>query len=283
MIQTAEALASARRRLTSVPQANPELEARLLLAEVLDKPPTHLLAWPEKALTDAQAERYERLLRRRLGGEPIAYITGEREFWSLPLEVTPDTLIPRPETEQLVELALQHIPPRAKWRIADLGTGSGAIAAAIASERSGCRVVATDLSAAALAVAKRNFERLGLTHITTVQGSWFEALHDAPPFDLILTNPPYISRHDPHLRQGDLPSEPALALVAGGDGLDAIRIIARQAPCHLAKDGRLMLEHGFDQGSAARRLLVEAGFSETSTHRDLAGNERITTGLCPSR
>jgi len=281
MTRIAEALASARKRLAVLPHAESELEATLLLSRALEKPRTHLLAWPDKPLMSGQTERYEALLQRRLAGEPIAHITGEREFWSLLLEVTPDTLIPRPETELLVELALERIPRNAAFRIADLGTGSGAIAAAIGYERPACHIHATDLSAAALVVARRNFERLGLKNIVTAQGSWCEALDPTAPFDLIVSNPPYIAEHDAHLTQGDLPREPRRALAAGADGLEAIRVIIADAPRHLVAGGILMLEHGFDQGPDVRRMLADAGFTGVATHRDLGGRERATLAVCP--
>ena len=275
------ALARAARRLAALDETDPRLEAELLLAHLLERPRSHLHAWPGNPLPEQQETAYHALVERRLAGEPLAYLTGEREFWSLSLRVTPDTLVPRPDTELLVELALELIPPRASWRIADLGTGSGAIAAAVAHERPACRVIATDRSAAALAVARDNFERLGLGTVECLQGDWLEPLAGRPPSDLILSNPPYVAAADPHLQTPELQHEPLSALVAGDDGLSAIRRIAEQAPAHLRAGGRLLLEHGFQQGAAVRRILRQAGFGQIGTHRDLAGNERVTAGRIP--
>ncbi|WP_051302659.1 peptide chain release factor N(5)-glutamine methyltransferase [Sedimenticola selenatireducens] len=259
----------------------PQLEAQVLLAHVLQTPRSHLYAWPEQPLNAAQRIAFLTLLERRQQGEPVAYLTGQREFWSLSLRVTPDTLIPRPETELLVEQALALLDPGGDARVADLGTGSGAIAAAIASERPRARLLATDISAAALAVAADNFRRLGLRRIETRQGNWCSALHPGERFDLILSNPPYVAEGDPHLLRDGLPWEPATALSSGADGLDDIRRLIGGAPDHLAADGWLLIEHGLDQGSAVRRLFDQAGYLETSTHQDLAAHDRLTRGKRP--
>jgi release factor glutamine methyltransferase len=208
----------------------------------------------------------------------MAYITGSREFWSLNLEVTPDTLIPRPETETLVEKALEYIPQDQTMLIADLGTGSGAVAAAIASERPICEVVATDLSPDAIQVAQRNFSRLGFNNIKSLLGNWFDALPSEAKFDLIVSNPPYIAEGDGHLAHNGLPWEPQKALRSGDDGLDDINIIVKEAPKHLISNGRLILEHGFDQGDQVRLLLKQAGFSAINTTQDLSGHDRVSTG-----
>ncbi|RLJ16982.1 peptide chain release factor N(5)-glutamine methyltransferase [bacterium endosymbiont of Escarpia laminata] len=276
--QTLEEAASI---LGAQPDGSSQLEAAALLCHLLEKPRSYLYAWPEKMLDSAQYQAYQALLQRRRRGEPIAYITGRREFWSLELEVTPDTLIPRPDTELLVELALTHLPQKGPCRIADLGTGSGAIALAIASERPDCGIHATDRSSAALAVARKNGEKLGFDNMHFHQGSWFEALPGHDRFRLILSNPPYIPNDDPHLAQGDLPSEPQEALAAGPDGLNDIRKIATGAHNHLQPGGWLLLEHGFDQAAAVRELLRGAGLTEVQSHRDLAGHERITEGRLP--
>ncbi len=276
--QTLEEAASI---LGAQPDDSSQLEAAVLLCHLLEKPRSHLYAWPEKMLDSAQYQAYQALLQRRRRGEPIAHITGRREFWSLELEVTPDTLIPRPDTELLVELALTHMPQKSHCRIADLGTGSGAIALAIASERPDCEIHATDRSSAALAVARKNGEKLGFNNVHFHLGSWLEALPGHDRFRLILSNPPYIPNDDPHLAQGDLSSEPREALAAGPDGLDDIREIVSAARGYLQPGGWLLLEHGFDQAAAVRVLLQEAGLSEVQSHRDLAGHERVTEGRLP--
>jgi release factor glutamine methyltransferase len=214
---------------------------------------------------------------RRAAGEPLAYLTGRREFWSLDLAVTPDVLIPRPETELLVELALQRIPRNVKVDIADLGTGSGAIALALAHERPLTRVLATDASAATLTVARDNAARLRNGNIEFAQGDWCAALGNRK-FDLIVSNPPYIADKDAHLQQGDLRFEPRAALASGADGLDAIRVIVHGAPAHLKPGAWLMFEHGHEQGLAVRDLLEKSGFVEVFTERDLEGRERVTGG-----
>lgn len=260
---------------------NPRLEAEILLAHVLDRPRTWLRAWPQHAPTAMQCARFKTLLTRRIAGEPIAYLTGERDFWDMTLRVTPDTLIPRPETELLVELALERIPADADWRIADLGTGSGAIALALARERPACHLIATDISRAALAVARGNAERLGIANIEFRHGSWLTPLSDER-FQLIASNPPYIHPDDPHLRRGDLRFEPAGALGAAPDGLADIRTIAREAADHLPPGGWLLLEHGYDQGAAVRGILANQGYREPTTVTDLGGHERVSLGRRPA-
>ncbi len=282
MITVSQALRQAANQLSCLPDSDPRLEAEVLLASVLGKPRTYLFTWPERELTVAQHVQLDELIERRLRGEPIAYLTGRREFWSLELAITPATLIPRPETELLVEQALELIPIYAEWRIADLGTGSGAIAAALASARPGCSITATDASADALTVAKKNFRKLGFGNITTACGIWYTALAREERFDLIVSNPPYVAEDDPHLQQGDLPHEPRNALAAGPDGLDDLRQIVAEAPRHLAPGGWLLVEHGYEQGAEVRRLLQATGFMEIATHRDLAGLERVSAGRLPT-
>ena len=261
----------------SIPGETPRLDAEVLLACVLDKPRSHLLAWPEKQPSAEQQARFHALVDRRIAGEPVAHLVGQREFWSLPLAVTPDTLIPRPETETLVACALEALPVNSHADIADLGTGSGAIALAIAHERPGSRLLATDSSAAALEVAAANARRLGLDNIEFVNGSWCEALGDRQ-FDLIVSNPPYIPEADPHLGRGDVRFEPRTALAAGSDGLDDLRRIAGCAYAHLRKNARLMLEHGFYQAEPVRRILEENGYRDITGYRDMAGQPRVTAG-----
>lgn len=275
----AELLHRAGRRLIGTSDS-PRLDAELLLAHALDRPRSYLYTWSEHRPEANRLTLYLELIERRRRGEPVAYLTGRREFWSLELEVTPDTLIPRPETELLVELALVHLPLDVSADVADLGTGSGAIALAIAHERPRVRLTATDVSTSALAVAERNARRLGLSNIQFMAGDWCAALPDRP-FDLIVSNPPYIAVSSDHPRRGDLRFEPRSALVAGGAGLAALRAIIDQAPSHLNVDGWLLLEHGFDQGEAVAALLRERGFTEVATHRDPAGHDRVAMGRWP--
>jgi release factor glutamine methyltransferase len=274
----ADVLTETAKAFAALPDIHPRLEAEVLLAHVLEKPRSYLLAWPEQTLTREQQEQFQELAARRRKGEPIAYLIGRREFWSLDLLVTPAVLIPRPETELLVERALQRIPQSGEYRIADLGCGSGAVAAAIATERPRCRITATDLSNEGLKVAHSNFRRLRLDNIKTATGEWCAALPLETRYDLIVSNPPYVAEDDPYLFKGDLPWEPQQALRSGPDGLDDIRRIISEAPAHLAAGGWLLLEHGFEQGQAVRALLTEGGFSQINTYRDLAGHERVSEG-----
>ena len=258
------------------------VDAQVLLAHVLGVNRAWLAAHATDALPREQADAFFALAKRRREGEPVAYLTGRREFHSLDLEVTPAVLIPRPETETLVECALERLPPGRPLAVADLGTGSGAIALAIASERPLARVLAVDASPDALAVASRNAERLGIANVAFAQGDWYGALPpDAGPFDLIAANPPYVASGDEHLDQGDLRFEPPHALVAGGDGLDALRTIVSGAPSHLVPGGWLVVEHGYDQSEAVRALFGQAGFEAIEARRDLAGIPRIVAGRRP--
>ena len=272
-----EALLAASAKINQLPDVSAKLEAEILLAYILEKPRSFLHTWPERSLEPHLLDQYQTLVQRRCRGEPIAYITGQREFWGLPLTVSSATLIPRPETERLVELALEKIPTDESWYIADLGTGSGALALALASERPLCQIVGTDISAAALAVAKENGKRLNLTNVRFIQGRWFEPLKDRH-FDLVLSNPPYVASNDPHLQEGDLRFEPRQALSAGPDGLNAIREIITSAKTHLKPGAWLMLEHGYDQGDNVITLFEESGFSHVFCHRDYAARERATVG-----
>lgn len=250
------------------------LDAEVLLAHALDRPRSHLLAWPDKVPDRAERERFATLLARRGNGEPVAYLTGQREFWSLALAVTPDTLIPRPETEILVAQALAVTPADARVDIADLGTGSGAIALALAHERPRARILATDRSAAALAVARANALRLGIDNVEFTAGDWCQAL-GARRFDLVVSNPPYIAAEDPHLARGDVRFEPRDALAAGRDGMAALTAIARCARQHLRDDGWLLLEHGYDQQAATAQLLQALGYRELADYPDDAGLNRV--------
>jgi release factor glutamine methyltransferase len=273
-------LSAAAERLQPVSDSA-RLDAELLLCHVLDKPRTFLYTWPEQQLSEAQSAALGGLLARRERGEPVAHILGRREFWSLELVVSADTLIPRPETELLVEAALERIPLGVEWHIADLGTGSGAIALALASERPQCRISAVERSPAALAVARENAKRLNLTNIEFFCGSWFEPLAGRR-FHLIVSNPPYIRQDDPHLQQGDVRFEPLSALASGEQGMDDIHHLVAGAPAHLAAPGWLLLEHGYDQAKAVTMLLRESGYSEVTDLQDLHGHGRIAVGRWPA-
>lgn len=267
--------------LAALPHAECELEAQVLICRVLDRPRSHLFTWPDQPFDPKLEAPLQELLSRRLAGEPVAHILGQREFWSLPLKVSADTLIPRPETELLVELALQRIPTGQPLRVLDLGTGSGAIALAIASERPGARITATDRSAQALELARCNARELGLEQVEFRQGDWFTALPSAECFDLILSNPPYIADLDPHLQQGDLPREPLSALVSGSDGLDDIRRITEEAINWLQPQGWLLFEHGYQQAHAVCQILARGGLANPTSWNDLAGNPRVSGGQLP--
>jgi len=246
------------------------------MAHVLESTRSFLYANPELELPYRRSENFKKLVKQRALGEPIAYLTGNSEFWSLPLEVSSAVLIPRPETERLVEVALDKIPLQADWRIADLGTGCGAISLALASERTKCEIHATDISTAAINVARENARHLGITRIQFHQGSWSQPLQGK--FHLVVSNPPYVNADDPHLKQGDLRFEPRKALTPGIDGLRAIRKITQLAQPILLSGGWLMFEHGFDQGDATRELLQNSGFINIETLQDLQGHERVTVG-----
>lgn len=252
------------------------LDAEWLLAAALGKPLSYLRTWPEREVPAASAERFASDLQRRRHGEPVAYILGRQGFWSLELEVAPHTLIPRPDTELLVEVVLALLPATPA-RILDLGTGTGAIALALAAERPAWRVTGVDRIGEAVALAERNGRRLGLHNAAFRQSDWFSSLA-GERYQLIVSNPPYIPVSDPHLAQGDVRFEPRSALVAGADGLDDIRRIIAQAPDHLEPHGWLLLEHGFDQAGAVRELLSRGGFVEVESRRDLGGHERISLG-----
>lgn len=270
-------------QLTAVSPASSRLEAELLLCHVLNRPRSYLLTWPSQKLTVAQIETYSVLIQRRIQGEPIAYILGEWSFYTINLYINKDVLIPRPETELLVELALTmgdeyYQRTNLLPMVIDIGTGSGAIAAAIGHQRLTWQIYATDLSLSALSVANINFQRLGLS-IPTYGGDWYEALPLTLKFNLILSNPPYLAENDPHLLQGDLVQEPKTALVSGHDGLDAIRKLCSGALDWLQPDGAILLEHGYNQGKSVRTLLHNIGMKQVQTWNDLAGHERVTGGM----
>ena len=256
---------------------SPRLEAELLMGLVFRKPRSFLLAWPERVLSEQQAQQYEALLRRRFSGEPIAYMTGIREFWSMPLKVTPEVLIPRPETELLVEKALLRLPQDEDVRVLDLGTGSGAAALAIARERPRAEVIGIDISQAAIDVARLNAKLQKLDNVEFRESDWFDAVR-GEKFHIVIGNPPYVAEDDPHLSRGDARFEPRLALDAGPAGMDCFREIVDRAHNYIVRQGWLLLEHGFEQAEAVRRMLAAAGFGNISTRRDVAGQERITGG-----
>lgn len=258
-----------------------QLDAELLLAFVLDKPRSYLYTWPEKELTAGQINSYTALLERRKRGEPVAYLLGRQGFWTLDLAVAAHTLIPRADTELLVEAALQLADANAALNVLDLGTGSGALALAVASERQSWQVTGVDRIEAAVALAQENQQQLGLSNVRFLRSHWFSAVAHQR-YDLILSNPPYIAANDPHLQQGDVRFEPLSALVSGADGLDDIRLIIARAPTFLTANGWLLLEHGFDQAAAVRELLQLSGFTQVSSQRDLGGHERISLGRLPS-
>ncbi|AUX72558.1 peptide chain release factor N(5)-glutamine methyltransferase [Erwinia pyrifoliae] len=255
---------------------SPKRDAEILLGFVTGKSRAWLIGFDDSELDAAALAQLDALLKRRTAGEPIAYLTGEREFWSLSLSVTPDTLIPRPDSEVLVEQALAHLPVAA-GSILDLGTGSGAIALALASERPDCQVIGIDRIPAAVALAQHNAARLGLTNATFMPGDWFSALKQQQ-FAVIVSNPPYIDATDKHLSQGDVRFEPASALVAGDGGLADIKIIAAQAGQYLANGGWLLLEHGWQQGAQIRQILSDHHFCQIATCQDYGGNDRVTYG-----
>ncbi|MCP5092942.1 MAG: peptide chain release factor N(5)-glutamine methyltransferase [Gammaproteobacteria bacterium] len=259
-------------RLTGISES-PRLDAEILLRRTIDMPRSYLFAHPEDVLDDTTFDRFDALLRRRLGGEPMAYIMGTREFWSHELLVSPATLVPRPETELLVELALRETPRKAEWKILDLGTGSGAIAVALASERLMCEVTAVDVNEAALAIAAENARQLALSNLTFAQGNWCEPVR-GQLFDLIVSNPPYVRAEDEAL--ANLRFEPIDALLAGADGLDAIRTLAADCGEILRADGALLVEHGADQAEDVASILAAAGWAGIVNHKDFSGHPRVT-------
>jgi len=252
----------------------PKLDAEVLLAHLLKKNRVHFLTWPEEPLSQITERFFLDLVARRVQGEPVAYLTGMQEFWSLTLKVTTETLIPRPETEVVVEQTLALIPEDVHCDIADLGTGSGAIALAIAAERPHCDVLGIDQSKSALRIAETNAQQLELTNVTFRQGNWLEGV-DAYSFDIIVANPPYVAAADPHLQQGDVRFEPQSALVSGEDGLDDIRVIIPQAKKCLKRNGWLVMEHGYDQQQQILALLEQAGFGELHGIMDYAKQPRV--------
>jgi len=254
------------------------LDWRVLLCHALNTTRVGLITGSERALTPDEAQRFGDLVQRRLAGEPVAYLVGQREFFGLPFDVSGAVLIPRPDTELLVELTLDRLPQGG--RVLDMGTGSGAIAVSLAHTRRDADVTALDVSADALAVARRNADANG-ARVTFLHSDWFAALADAPPFDIIASNPPYIASGDHHLSEGDLRYEPVRALTDHADGLSALRILVAGAPAHLAPQGWLLMEHGYDQAEAVRALLASAGYTDVQSWRDIADIERVSGGRRP--
>lgn len=254
---------------------SPEIDCRVLLCHLLDCQTSYLHAWPDKLLTDVQKSQWVSLIERRQQGQPVAYLTGQRGFWTLDLKVTADTLIPRPDTELLVSLALEKLKPQ--MRVADLGTGSGAIALSLASEQPSAHIFAMDYSMAAIAVAYDNAMSHQLSNVSFWQGSWLAAIADES-FDMVVSNPPYIETNDIHLSQGDVRFEPLSALASGIDGLDDIRQIVVEARRCLKSGGWLMVEHGYNQAEKIQQLFSEAGFIDVSSQQDFGGNDRVTMG-----
>ena len=259
------------------------IDARVLLRAVLGVNDATLIAHSDDAVTAQHASQFRALAARRAAGEPVAYLVGEREFYAQVFKVTPAVLIPRPETELLVELALQRLPRDAARRVLDLGTGSGCSAISIAAARPSSRVTAVDQSEQALLLASENATRLGARNVTLHSSNWFDAVcgERYPHYDLIVSNPPYVAAGDAHLAQGDLRYEPVSALTSGADGLADIRVIVAGARAHLAPGGWLLFEHGYDQAQRCRELLSQAGFAEVRSWRDLAGIERVSGGVNP--
>lgn len=274
MMRLREVLDGAVARLEASP--SPRRDAEILLLHVLQRPRTYLFSHPDDVLPEELRACFDALLERRVGGEPVAYLTGGRDFWSLSLRVNEATLIPRPDTELLVETVLALPVQGTVQRVADLGTGSGAIALSLAVERPQWQLVAVDRSEAALAVARSNAELNHIRNVEFLPSDWCANL--SGKFSVIVSNPPYIAEHDPHLAEGDVRFEPRTALVSGPDGLDDIRRLLLQVPSCLEAGGWFWLEHGYDQGESVRDLFCAHGFQQVETRRDLGGNERITGG-----
>jgi len=265
-------------------QANSDsakLDVEILLCFVLDKKRSYLLTWPEKVLSDEQLHYFLQLLVRRIQGEPIAYITGVKEFWSLPLAVSTSTLIPRPDTETLVELVLEQNGDNKNINCLDLGTGTGAIALALASENSTWQIDAVDFNLEAVKLAQFNAKNCNLSHVNIFQSDWFSNVDTEKKFDLIVSNPPYIDCEDSNLKQGDVRFEPESALIANDNGLADIKHIAGMARNFLTVEGKLFFEHGFEQGHAVRSILLNLGFEKAQTEQDLNGHDRITWAVSP--
>ncbi len=274
-MQIVEALKHARQQLDSSDSAT--LDTEILLCSILSCERTHLYTYPEQELSSKEVESFNALISLRSEGQPVAHLTNQKEFWSLLFHVTQDTLIPRPETELLVETALNFIPVNSNKNILDLGTGSGAIAIAIASERPLVNITATDRSNKVLKIARLNADSHKIRNINFKKANWFD-IENSVPYDLIISNPPYVSCDDPHLKQGDVRFEPLSALASGENGLDDLRIIIHESKNNLNKQGWLLVEHGYNQGEPIRNLFIENGFTSTSTIKDYSNNDRVSFG-----
>lgn len=272
-MRISDALAQARQLEATSETAR--LDTELLLCHIIGKTRTYLMTWPDHELDADQVQSFQHLFQQRVEGHPVAYLLGCQAFWTLELEVSPDTLIPRADTERLVEVALD-LPLSDQARVIDLGTGTGAIALALASEKPRWKVSGVDLVQGAVELAQRNAERLGLQRVNFIQSSWFERV--SGKYELIVSNPPYIDKTDPHLSQGDVRFEPQTALIADENGLSDIRCISEQARNYLNADGWLVFEHGYQQGAQVRSLLQSLGYAQTDTLQDYAGNDRVTLG-----
>ena len=279
MSQTLEQAIAAGANLLAPSSESAKLDAQVLLLHILQKPRSYLFTWPEHALNAEQQQQFNTFCQRRLKGEPVAHITGLREFWSLSLEVNATTLIPRPDTETLVEQALEIALP-ATAKVLDLGTGTGAIALALGSEMPSWQITAVDRVSDAVALATRNQQRLAINNVHVKQSNWFSELH-GEKFNLIVTNPPYIESSDIHLNQGDVRFEPLSALVADDCGMSDIKQIITQSRDYLSSNGYLLIEHGFEQGEAVRHFFEKMAFVNIKTVKDLGNNDRVTLALWP--
>ena len=279
MAHTLEQAIAAGADLLALSSESAKLDAQVLLLHILQKPRSYLFTWPEHALSDEQQSQFNVFIQRRLKGEPVAHITGQREFWSLSLEVNATTLIPRPDTETLVEQALEVTVP-ATAKVLDLGTGTGAIALALGSEMPNWQITAVDRVSDAVALATRNQQRLAINNVHVKQSNWFSELH-GEKFNLIVTNPPYIESSDIHLNQGDVRFEPLSALVADDCGMSDIKQIITQSRDYLSSNGYLLIEHGFEQGEAVRHFFEKMAFVNIKTVKDLGNNDRVTLALWP--
>ncbi len=256
---------------------SPLLDAQLMLAHILNKDRSYLMAWPEAIPTQQECDLFNQFLQQRIEAIPVAYILGYKEFWSMPFKVTPDVLIPRPETELLVEQVLKLVSDVSNPQILELGTGSGAIAIALEKELPNAQIIATDFSTKALTIAKTNAKALSINQLNFIQSDWFSDIPNSQ-FNIIVSNPPYIEQHDPHLK-GEIRFEPIQALTSGDDGLDDIRIIVKNSVGYLKPGGTLLIEHGFDQGNKVSGLMKESGFIKCQTLSDYSQNDRITLGF----
>ncbi|WP_024595293.1 MULTISPECIES: peptide chain release factor N(5)-glutamine methyltransferase [Pseudoalteromonas] len=279
MAHTLEQAIAAGADLLALSSESAKLDAQVLLLHILQEPRSYLFTWPEHALSDEQQSQFNVFIQRRLKGEPVAHITGLREFWSLSLEVNATTLIPRPDTETLVEQALEIALP-ATAKVLDLGTGTGAIALALGSEMPSWQITAVDRVSDAVALATRNQQRLAINNVHVKQSNWFSELH-GEKFNLIVTNPPYIESSDIHLNQGDVRFEPLSALVADDCGMSDIKQIITQSRDYLSSNGYLLIEHGFEQGEAVRHFFEKMAFVNIKTVKDLGNNDRVTLALWP--